>query len=68
MLESGKDAAVAGGKGRLVQWISRERPKEISNLLESRERSPVWEREWCGVWRGRAVCVPRSAWWLRVTH
>jgi hypothetical protein len=35
-----------------VQWISRERSKEISNPLESRERSPVWEREWCGVCEG----------------
>jgi hypothetical protein len=43
------DTGVCGGTGPLVQWISRERPKEISNPLESRERSPVWER-------GGAVC------------
>jgi hypothetical protein len=28
------DTTVDGGMGRLVQWISRERPKEISNPLE----------------------------------
>ena len=49
------DTAIAGGKGWLVQWKSRERPKVLEPPRVEGALEPVWERS--GVVCGESSCL-----------